>query len=131
MAHQNQNSATISHLFVQAPLEKRYIGTFTSDVFWASFSTYLSKSLADIAVRPTPIIDDKIKSKGIKEHFSRRIKDVRVNTAIVIRYIPTPTLNFAFNDYFKRLFNFKKDHDGYCPLVTLSPVVLLVLPPCF
>ncbi|KAJ0987017.1 hypothetical protein J5N97_005373 [Dioscorea zingiberensis] len=37
----------------------------------------------------------------------------RGNTANVIRYFPTQALNFAFKDYFKRLFNFKKDRDGY------------------
>ncbi|GMH07237.1 hypothetical protein Nepgr_009077 [Nepenthes gracilis] len=37
----------------------------------------------------------------------------RGNTANVIRYFPTQALNFAFKDYFKRLFNFKKDKDGY------------------
>ncbi|KAG6722636.1 hypothetical protein I3843_03G172800 [Carya illinoinensis] len=37
----------------------------------------------------------------------------RGNTANVIRYFPTQALNFAFKDYFKRLFNFKKFEDGY------------------
>ncbi|KAJ6836333.1 ADP,ATP carrier protein 1, mitochondrial-like [Iris pallida] len=57
--------------------------------------------------------------KGIGECFSRTIKEEgfgslwRGNTANVIRYFPTQALNFAFKDYFKRLFNFKKDKDGY------------------
>ncbi|KAH6556318.1 hypothetical protein KP509_1Z188200 [Ceratopteris richardii] len=58
-------------------------------------------------------------NKGISECFSRTIKDEgfislwRGNTANVIRYFPTQALNFAFKDYFKKLFNFKKDRDGY------------------
>jgi solute carrier family 25 (adenine nucleotide translocator) protein 4/5/6/31 len=37
----------------------------------------------------------------------------RGNTANVLRYFPTQALNFAFKDYFKRMFGFKKDKDGY------------------
>merc|ERR1712244_117912 len=33
--------------------------------------------------------------------------------ANVIRYFPTQALNFAFKDYFKRMFNKNKDRDGY------------------
>jgi solute carrier family 25 (mitochondrial adenine nucleotide translocator), member 4/5/6/31 len=33
--------------------------------------------------------------------------------ANVLRYFPTQALNFAFKDYFKRLFGYKKDKDGY------------------
>nr|CAD1840954.1 unnamed protein product [Ananas comosus var. bracteatus] len=57
--------------------------------------------------------------KGIGDCFARTIKDEgilalwRGNTANVIRYFPTQALNFAFKDYFKSLFNFKKDRDGY------------------
>ncbi|KAE8702028.1 ADP,ATP carrier protein 1 [Hibiscus syriacus] len=57
--------------------------------------------------------------KGIGDCFKRTIQDEgfgslwRGNTANVIRYFPTQALNFAFKDYFKRLFNFKKDKDGY------------------
>ncbi|KAJ8498751.1 hypothetical protein OPV22_009303 [Ensete ventricosum] len=35
------------------------------------------------------------------------------NTANVIRNFLTQALNFAFKDYFKRMFSFKKDRDGY------------------
>ncbi|XP_071736122.1 ADP,ATP carrier protein 1, mitochondrial isoform X2 [Rutidosis leptorrhynchoides] len=57
--------------------------------------------------------------KGIVDCFGRTVKDEglfslwRGNTANVIRYFPTQALNFAFKDYFKKLFNFKKDKDGY------------------
>ncbi|KAG6499347.1 hypothetical protein ZIOFF_039112 [Zingiber officinale] len=57
--------------------------------------------------------------KGISDCFCRTIREEgalslwRGNTANVIRYFPTQALNFAFKDYFKRMFNFKKDRDGY------------------
>eukprot|EP00127_Corallochytrium_limacisporum_P001394 Clim_evm16s55 gene=Clim_evmTU16s55 len=35
----------------------------------------------------------------------------RGNTANVIRYFPTQALNFAFKDYFKAMFNFKKEEN--------------------
>jgi len=56
--------------------------------------------------------------KGIGDCFKRVIADEgikplwRGNTANVIRYFPTQALNFAFKDYFKSLFGFKKN-DGY------------------
>jgi len=37
----------------------------------------------------------------------------RGNTANVIRYFPTQALNFAFKDYYKSLFSYNKDRDGY------------------
>ncbi|GAA97995.1 uncharacterized protein L969DRAFT_46396 [Mixia osmundae IAM 14324] len=57
--------------------------------------------------------------KGIVDCATRTYADEglvafwRGNTANVIRYFPTQALNFAFKDYFKSLFNFKKDKDGY------------------
>jgi len=56
---------------------------------------------------------------GIGDCFSKVIKQEGVaalwrgNTANVIRYFPTQALNFAFKDYFKSLFGFNKDRDGY------------------
>ncbi|KAF7320372.1 MIZ zinc finger protein [Mycena kentingensis (nom. inval.)] len=56
--------------------------------------------------------------KGIGDAFARTYRDEglvslwRGNTANVIRYFPTQALNFAFKDYFKSLFGFKKN-DGY------------------
>jgi len=56
--------------------------------------------------------------KGIVDCFARTYKDEgllslwRGNTANVIRYFPTQALNFAFKDYFKSLFGFKKS-EGY------------------
>jgi solute carrier family 25 (adenine nucleotide translocator) protein 4/5/6/31 len=57
--------------------------------------------------------------KGIVECFTRVTSEEGVgslwrgNTANVIRYFPTQALNFAFKDHFKRMFNFKKEKDGY------------------
>ncbi|TCD69925.1 hypothetical protein EIP91_005749 [Steccherinum ochraceum] len=56
--------------------------------------------------------------KGVVDCFARTYRDEglvslwRGNTANVIRYFPTQALNFAFKDYFKSLFGFKKQ-DGY------------------
>lgn len=56
--------------------------------------------------------------KGIGDCFSRVIKEEgfgslwRGNMANVLRYFPTQALNFAFKDYFKRMFGFKKK-EGY------------------
>ncbi|KAJ3894468.1 mitochondrial carrier [Lentinula edodes] len=52
---------------------------------------------------------------GVLDAFRRTIADEGVvslwrgNTANVIRYFPTQALNFAFKDYFKSLFGFKKE----------------------
>jgi len=57
--------------------------------------------------------------KGVIDCFRRVIAEEGVlplwrgNTANVIRYFPTQALNFAFKDYFKRLFGFTKEKDGY------------------
>lgn len=57
--------------------------------------------------------------KGIGDCFGRTIRDEgfaslwRGNVANVIRYFPTQALNFAFKDYFKKLFGYNKNKDGY------------------
>ncbi|XP_030495411.1 ADP,ATP carrier protein 1, mitochondrial [Cannabis sativa] len=115
-----------SPIFVQAPAEK---GHFMIDFLMGGVSAAVSKTAAAPIERVKLLIqnqDEMIKSgrlsqpyKGIGECFSRTIKEEgfgslwRGNTANVIRYFPTQALNFAFKDYFKRLFNFKKDRDGY------------------
>ncbi|KAI3445002.1 hypothetical protein Pfo_001667 [Paulownia fortunei] len=70
-----------------------------------------------------------IKERGLTDCLKRTIQDEgfgslwRGNTANVIRYFPTQAhcmtrllsslpLNFAFKDYFRMLFNCKKDKDG-------------------
>ncbi|KAI7777952.1 putative carrier protein [Diaporthe ampelina] len=59
------------------------------------------------------------KYNGIADCFRRTAADEGVlslwrgNTANVIRYFPTQALNFAFRDKFKKMFNYKKEKDGY------------------
>ncbi|KAJ7582966.1 mitochondrial carrier [Mycena floridula] len=56
--------------------------------------------------------------KGIGDAFGRTYREEgirswwRGNSANVIRYFPTQALNFAFKDYFKSLFGFRKS-EGY------------------
>ncbi|KAJ7981491.1 ADP,ATP carrier protein mitochondrial-like [Quillaja saponaria] len=123
--------AVVSHLSpiaAQAPSEKGVTG-FLIDFLMGGVSAAVSKTAAAPIERVKLLIqnqDEMIKSgrlsepyKGISDCFARTIKDEGVialwrgNTANVIRYFPTQALNFAFKDYFKSLFNFKKDRDGY------------------
>ncbi|XP_028789657.1 ADP,ATP carrier protein 1, mitochondrial isoform X1 [Neltuma alba] len=119
-------ATTASPIFVAAPAEK---GNFLIDFLMGGVSAAVSKTAAAPIERVKLLIqnqDEMIKSgrlsepyKGIGDCFKRTMKDEglvslwRGNTANVIRYFPTQALNFAFKDYFKRLFNFKKDRDGY------------------
>ncbi|CAA3000950.1 ADP,ATP carrier, mitochondrial [Olea europaea subsp. europaea] len=121
-------SANASPVFVQAPAEKG-LASFGIDFLMGGVSAAVSKTAAAPIERVKLLIqnqDEMIKTgrlsepyKGIGDCFKRTIKDEgfgslwRGNTANVIRYFPTQALNFAFKDYFKRLFNFKKDRDGY------------------
>ncbi|XP_073270480.1 ADP,ATP carrier protein, mitochondrial [Primulina huaijiensis] len=121
-------SANASPVFVQAPSEKGVAG-FAIDFLMGGVSAAVSKTAAAPIERVKLLIqnqDEMIKSgrlsepyKGIGDCFKRTMQDEGVislwrgNTANVIRYFPTQALNFAFKDYFKRLFNFKKDRDGY------------------
>ncbi|RNF03318.1 solute carrier family 25 (mitochondrial adenine nucleotide translocator), member 4/5/6/31 [Trypanosoma rangeli] len=56
---------------------------------------------------------------GVVDCFARTMKTEGVyslwrgNLSNVLRYFPTQALNFAFKDTFKRMFNFKKEKDGY------------------
>ncbi|GMH11073.1 hypothetical protein Nepgr_012914 [Nepenthes gracilis] len=125
-AYQGINVALVSPVLVQAPAEK---GNFLVDFLMGGVSAAVSKTAAAPIERVKLLIqnqDEMIKAgrlsepyKGIGDCFARTIKDEGVialwrgNTANVIRYFPTQALNFAFKDYFKRLFNFKKDKDGY------------------
>ncbi|XP_059443392.1 ADP,ATP carrier protein 1, mitochondrial [Corylus avellana] len=119
-------ASTASPIFVQAPAEK---GHFLVDFLMGGVSAAVSKTAAAPIERVKLLIqnqDEMLKTgrlsepyKGIGDCFKRTMKDEGVvalwrgNTANVIRYFPTQALNFAFKDYFKRLFNFKKDKDGY------------------
>ncbi|KAL6958256.1 ADP/ATP carrier protein [Sarracenia purpurea var. burkii] len=126
--HLSMVASSKSPVFVQAPSEKGFAG-FAIDFLMGGVSAAVSKTAAAPIERVKLLIqnqDEMIKAgrlsepyKGIGDCFSRTIKDEgalslwRGNTANVIRYFPTQALNFAFKDYFKRLFNFKKDKDGY------------------
>ncbi|KAK4379675.1 hypothetical protein RND71_001537 [Anisodus tanguticus] len=113
-------SSYSSPVFVQAPSEKGF-SSFAIDFLMGGVSAAVSKTAAAPIERVKLLIqnqDEMIKAGrlskpygGIGECFSRTMKDEglmslwRGNTA--------NALNFAFKDYFKRLFNFKKDRDGY------------------
>ncbi|XP_030547408.1 ADP,ATP carrier protein 1, mitochondrial isoform X1 [Rhodamnia argentea] len=121
-------ASTASPVFVHAPAEKGF-GSFAIDFLMGGVSAAVSKTAAAPIERVKLLIqnqDEMIKTgrlsepyKGIGDCFKRTMQDEGVvslwrgNTANVIRYFPTQALNFAFKDYFKRLFNFKKDRDGY------------------
>ncbi|XP_010052091.2 ADP,ATP carrier protein 1, mitochondrial [Eucalyptus grandis] len=117
-----------SPIWVQAPAEKK-VSTFLEDFLMGAVSSTVSKSAAAPIERVKMLIqnqDELIKSgrlsepyKGITDCFARVIKDEgalalwRGNGVNVLRYFPTQALNFAFKDHFKRMFNFKKERDGY------------------
>jgi solute carrier family 25 (adenine nucleotide translocator) protein 4/5/6/31 len=103
--------------------------SFVADFLMGGVSAAVSKTAAAPIERVKLLIqnqDEMLKSgrlatpyKGIGECFTRTMKEEGVislwrgNTANVIRYFPTQALNFAFKDKFKRMFNYKKDKDGY------------------
>ncbi|KAM7497204.1 hypothetical protein LguiA_021618 [Lonicera macranthoides] len=57
--------------------------------------------------------------KGIQDCFKRVIRDEgffslwRGNVPTIISYVPSKILPIVFSSYFKWLFNYKKDRDGY------------------
>ncbi|BBN12010.1 solute carrier family 25 (mitochondrial adenine nucleotide translocator), member 4/5/6/31 [Marchantia polymorpha subsp. ruderalis] len=124
----NMAPSVSSSVFVPAPAEKGVAG-FMIDFLMGGVSAAVSKTAAAPIERVKLLIqnqDEMLKSgrlsepyKGIGECFSRTIKDEGVvalwrgNLANVLRYFPTQALNFAFKDYFKKLFGYKKDKDGY------------------
>lgn len=105
------------------------VKSFALDFLMGGVSAAVSKTAAAPIERVKLLIqnqDEMIKAgrldkpySGIGECFSRTIKNEgfgslwRGNLANVIRYFPTQALNFAFKDQFKRMFNYKKDRDGY------------------
>jgi len=103
--------------------------SFLTDFLMGGVSAAVSKTVAAPIERVKLLIqnqDEMIKQgrlatpyKGIGECFSRVIAEEgtmslwRGNTANVLRYFPTQALNFAFKDYFKRMFSFTVAKDGY------------------
>jgi solute carrier family 25 (adenine nucleotide translocator) protein 4/5/6/31 len=102
---------------------------FAIDFMMGGVSAAVSKTAAAPIERIKLLIqnqDEMLKSgrldkpyKGIADCFSRVISTEgivplwRGNMANVLRYFPTQALNFAFKDYFKRMFGYSKDKDGY------------------
>ncbi|GBF89825.1 ADP,ATP carrier protein, mitochondrial-like [Raphidocelis subcapitata] len=102
---------------------------FMVDFLMGGVSAAVSKTAAAPIERVKLLIqnqDEMIKQgrlsepyKGIGDCFKRTMAEEgfgslwRGNTANVVRYFPTQALNFAFKDYYKRLFAFNKDRDGY------------------
>lgn len=102
---------------------------FMVDFLMGGVSAAVSKTAAAPIERVKLLIqnqDEMIKQgrlaepyKGIGDCFRRTIAEEgfpslwRGNTANVVRYFPTQALNFAFKDYYKRMFAFNKDRDGY------------------
>jgi len=103
--------------------------SFAIDFVMGGVSAAVSKTAAAPIERVKLLIqnqDEMIKAgrlsepyKGIGECFSRVVRNEGVlalwrgNLANVLRYFPTQALNFAFKDYFKKMFNFRVDTDGY------------------
>ena len=113
-----------------APLKKgNDITSFAIDFLMGGVSAAVSKTAAAPIERVKLLIqnqDEMIKQgrlatpyKGIGDCFKRVIAEEgfaslwRGNLANVIRYFPTQALNFAFKDYFKKMFGYKKEKDGY------------------
>ncbi|CAG8480856.1 3504_t:CDS:2 [Ambispora leptoticha] len=109
--------------------QKKDVSSFAVDFLMGGVSAAVSKTAAAPIERVKLLIqnqDEMLKTgrlatpyKGIVDCFTRTIRDEgiislwRGNTANVIRYFPTQALNFAFKDKFKRMFNYKKEKDGY------------------
>lgn len=110
------------------PAQKKE-GNFLTDFFMGGISAAVSKTVAAPIERVKLLIqnqDEMIKQgrlqeryKGIGDCFKRVIAEEGVvslwrgNLANVLRYFPTQALNFAFKDYFKRMFSFSVEKDGY------------------
>ncbi|CAO3569996.1 unnamed protein product [Mortierella alpina] len=108
---------------------KRDAKSFFYDFLMGGVSGGVSKTAAAPIERVKLLLqnqDEMLKSgrlshpyRGITDCFKRVVADEGVlslwrgNNTNVIRYFPTQALNFAFRDYYKAMFNFKKERDGY------------------
>ncbi|TFK60312.1 mitochondrial carrier [Pluteus cervinus] len=111
-----------------AQKDKKSAQGFAVDFMMGGVSAAVSKTTAAPIERIKLLVqnqDEMIKQgrlsapyKGVGDAFARTYREEglvalwRGNTANVIRYFPTQALNFAFRDYFKSLFNFKRS-EGY------------------
>eukprot|EP01120_Amphizonella_sp_Union-15-10_P007824 TRINITY_DN268_c1_g1_i8.p1 TRINITY_DN268_c1_g1~~TRINITY_DN268_c1_g1_i8.p1 ORF type:complete len:339 (-),score=85.76 TRINITY_DN268_c1_g1_i8:255-1208(-) len=114
---------------MSADKKKNQASSFAVDFLMGGVSAAISKTVAAPIERVKLLIqnqDEMLKTgrldrpyKGIGECFSRVLKEEglisfwRGNFANVLRYFPTQALNFAFKDYFKRLFGYSVEKDGY------------------
>ncbi|KAF8657502.1 hypothetical protein HU200_060064 [Digitaria exilis] len=126
-------SLALSHghgmaVMASAPAEKIQ-KNFASDLLLGGASSAVSKTVAAPIERVKMLLqnqDELLRSgrltkpyAGITDCFRRTVRDEgflslwRGNNTNVIRYFPTQALNFAFKDYFKSLFAFRRDRDGY------------------
>jgi len=112
-----------------APVKKGDAKSFAIDFLMGGVSAAVSKTAAAPIERVKLLIqnqDEMIKQGrlatpygGISDCFKRVIAEEGVvslwrgNMANVIRYFPTQALNFAFKDYFKKMFGYTKEKDGY------------------
>jgi len=105
------------------------VTSFAIDFLMGGVSAAVSKTAAAPIERVKLLIqnqDEMIKNgrldtpyKGIIDCFRRTIAQEgvvalwRSNLVNVIRYFPTQALNFAFKDYFKKMFGYTQAKDGY------------------
>ncbi|KAF8780466.1 hypothetical protein HU200_001590 [Digitaria exilis] len=101
------SAMTPSPIFASAPKEKGFSG-FMVDFLMGGVSAAVSKTAAAPIERVKLLIqnqDEMIKSGRLSEPYKGIAKR---KYSILFQ-----ALNFAFKDHFKRMFNFKKDKDGY------------------
>jgi len=112
----------------KAPAKKQKLG-FVEDFLLGGVAAGISKTASAPIERIKLLVqnqDEMIKSgrlsepyKGVGDCFKRVIAEEgavslwRGNLANVLRYFPTQALNFAFVGTFKKMFNQKKEVDGY------------------
>ncbi|KAJ7549295.1 hypothetical protein O6H91_07G048300 [Diphasiastrum complanatum] len=115
------------HVFLASPSERDK--SFTVDLIMGGVAAAISKTVAAPIERVKLLLqtqDELLKTgklsepyKGMLDCFARTAREEGVfslwrgNLVNVIRYFPTQALNFAFKDHFKRMFDHKKDRDGY------------------
>ncbi|KAG0056103.1 ADP/ATP carrier protein [Gryganskiella cystojenkinii] len=113
---------------VAAP-KKKDAKTFMTDFLLGGVAATVSKTAAAPIERVKLLIQNQdalLKAgrlshpySGVLDCFKRVIAEEGVaplwrgNAVNVLRYFPTQALNFAFRDYYKAMFNFKKERDGY------------------
>lgn len=123
-----QRPVSVVGLVAYSPDGKKKLG-FIEDFMIGGVAAGISKTAAAPIERVKLLIqnqDEMIKSgrlqtpyKGVMDCFARVYAEEgiialwRGNLANVLRYFPTQALNFAFKDFFKNLFGFKKEKDGY------------------